>query len=610
MNLLYRILQNFLIYFLPIVILLFSVSNNLPNANLHKQTFQNTNFYNRFSTEFGKLNQNKNPTKNSNSVSFWSFLDTTNLEKPAEIQIITEKNLDLAGNWLLGNSENWEFYWPKNISDNSPKTAAKNLVEVKKDTIPDCDATSLEKIKAEISSKTDFSSIDLSKNFCLPKEVKSGQASLEDFLTQNNLEKLVNSTVNSAADNLKVSAANAAWQNTYGFFSFIRQYLTRIRTTSPLVIAGMSVVLLIITLLAGTIGRKPLQDFRGNLWKIAISTLSLSVVLILIFGGIAFVNSWFGEFIFGQKSPEISNILTIQWLWFLFDLVSLAVFSSFGLIAFGLILMLLPKGSTESRNKKLQKNDNYTQNANFDNPKNQQKSQRNSENNENLNSENLAKNGKPKDFYYDSKNSNENSSFNSNLSNFNTENDNFSKNKSSNQSNSQNNSHSNFDSNSINNSDNFANNENPYQNNSSNNFRNNSTFDQEFQQEAEQIYKPKPIRPSISGVILPHEEYEIPTQIPRNRPIPPRIHLKIHKTENENPYSEPNLEINSNSKAAENSESNPYSESQNQFNNSNNLNLVKSEAKSDTLSRFKNPENPTNFVILESREDSKNKNSN
>ena len=599
MNLLYRILQNFLIYFLPLVILLFSVSTNLPNSVIHKQTLQNTNFYNRFSTEFGKLNKQNSQ---NNSPSFWNLLDTANLDKPVELQKITEKNLDLTASWLLGNAENWDFYLPKT----EPKTITKDIVEAKKDTIPDCEAANLEKIKTDISaSKLDLGSIDLSKNFCLPKEVKSGQVSVESFLAQNNLENLASSSVSSATDGLKANVVNIAGQNTYGFFSFIRQYLTKIRTTAPYVIGIMTVVLLIITILSGTIGRRPLQDLQSNLWKIAISTLSLSAVLMLILGGIAFVNSWFGEFIFGQKSPEISNILTIQWLWFLFDLISIAILSAAGMIVVNLALMLLPKGNTQKRNQNLQKSpDSIRQNSSA----NLEGNDSNSKNSQNL----------PTDFYYpNSQTSNTQKSHSQKFSN--TTNSDYNL-----QNNSQNNLESpeNYQTKAQQNNSNltanpydFSNNsqseetydskinnpdlQNSNQNNFQNSSQNNYTFDEQFQSETEQIQKPRPIRPNISGVILPHEQYEIPTQIPRNHPFPPKIHPKIHQMENpENPYSETKLE--------QSSQINSYNsipKSQNLQNNSQNL---PAKYASPTLKNLENPENPTNFVIIEDDFEAKN----
>jgi hypothetical protein len=556
MSILYRILQGFLIYFLPLVVLLFSLSTSLVNPDIHKKTLQNTNFYNKLGSEIAKFNTQEKTTTDQNQKNFWNLYGK-DLANPVFLQDFFEQNIDSTTGYLAEKNPNWAFYLPASKIENEAKST-KEIIESKKSEIPECTAESLEKVKNVISSGQN---INLQNNFCLPKEVKNGQQSLTKFLQDNNLENSLNSMITDKTDQFKTSIANSFSSSFAGFFGFMRSYLTKIRTIAPTVIIVMSLVLLIMTILAGTVGRKPLHDLRTNLWHIAISVLSLSALFVLILGGIAFVNSWFGEFIFGQKVPEIVNISLIQWLWFLFDLVSLAVWSGFGLLILSLVMLFLPKGSVEQNNKKLQKSENsYRKFPKVSRPENLRGVSSNyqeSTENSNYDQENEFGNSLENGLEYD-KDGSENYPTKNNSKNYQNPYQNPNNINSQNYQNS--NSKSNFSQN--------QNIPNSGQNSSQLNPNNNYTFDEQFQQETENIYRQPPIRPNISGVILPHEKYEVPTQIPRNRPIPPKVPKSSHPSDNANPYE-------------------PYGEK------------ISPE-------ELKNPENVTNFVMIEDESEARN----
>lgn len=573
MTILYNILRNFLVYFVPIVIIIFSISLNLPNANLHKQTFKNTDFYNKLSREIKKLKENEkintNDPKTLAQNSAFSLFSSSisELTTPNWLENVIAKNIDLTSNWLLEKQDEWTFYFPSgqiqtSLNQNLDKQT-KELVNTNKSDIPECTNENLEKLKT--------GNFDLAKNFCLPKEVKNGTNNLSDFLPKVDINSLTNGLDLSAnIDNFKAQNLGIASSKSYEFFVGMRQYLTKIRTGSPYVLAGFAVILLIITILSKAIGHSIRKDLISNLWKISLSTLSLSIVFVLVLGGLFMLNSWATNWILpGVSVPGLSDLLTWQWIWFLFDLVSIAIWSGLGMVILNLILLILPKGSTKKLNQHLQeKPQKKYQNSDF------------SSNNPNQNGTNLTNSRK------NTLNDNQNNDFNnsSNSNDFSNDYSNSYPEKTHNQSQnlqnlpeneSQNigqNPEQNVEQNNQNNFQNYY--QNTQKRDNSNSFQPNqsfSNFDQEFQQEIEYNSKSvstsiPTITPQISDIIRREKgenSYQTPTQIPRTRSIPPQYRQRTGQTIlPKNEISNTNLDANSNTFTNENLPTN-YPKSQN-----------------------------------------------
>ena len=521
MTILYNILRNFLVYFVPIVIIIFSISLTLPNASIHKQTLKNTDFYNKLSKEIKKLKENENTNSNNNSKtlaqnSAFSLFGSSisELTTPDWLENMITKNIDLTSDWLLEKQDEWTFYFPSGqvqttLNQNLDKQT-KELVNTKKSDIPECTNENLEKLKA--------GNFDLAKNFCLPKEVKDGTNNLSDFLPKVDINSLTNGLdLNASIDNFKAQNLGIN-SKTYEFFVGMRQYLTKIRTGSPYVLTGFVIILLLITILAKAIGRNVRKDLVNNLWKISLSTLSLSVVFILILGGLFMLNSWATNWILpGASVISLSDLLTWQWIWFLFDLVSIAIWSSFGMIILNLILLILPKGSTEKLNKHLQeKPQKRYENTDLPNSKNFIPKPNDSLSNTNTN---YSKHPNKNSYQLDQKQPNNYNQEENNLENIQNNSDNSYQNK-------QNSSSSNS----------F---QNTTAQDSSNLPKSFSNFDQEFKREIEHSSKPIPkVIPQISDIIRQEKgenSFETPTQIPRTRSIPPQnIGLSGHNLKNKN----------------------------------------------------------------------------
>ena len=541
MTILYNILRNFLVYFVPIVIIIFSVSLGLPNASLHKQTFKNTDFYNKLSKEIKKLKENekintdsKDPKTLAQNSAFSLFGGSISELATADwLENVITKNVDLTSDWLLEKQSEWTFYFPSgqvqtSLNQNLDKQT-KDLVNTKKSDIPECSSENLEKLKG--------GNFDLAKNFCLPKEVKEGTNNLSDFLPKVDINSLTNGlNLNANIDNFKAQNLGIASSKSYEFFVGMRQYLTKIRTGSPYVLSGFFAVLLIITILAGVIGRGVRKDLVSNLWKISLSTLSLCVVFMLVLGGLFMLNSWATNWILpGANVPGLSDLLTWQWIWFLFDLVSVAFWASFGMILLNLILIILPKGSTEKLNKHLQ--EKPQQRPDFNHNSNYSKQNTNSNLDNDPDPDNLDSINRSNNSYNSSqvqpKSRQQNNNTEENSQNQNTRGD-----LSQDYQNKQSSSNSNYLTNQSNQ---------PF-----------SNFDQQFQQEMRQNSAQIPkITPQISDIIRQEKSqdmYQTPTQIPRTRSIPPQNvpqnEHNLSKSENLNtftneniPKNYPNLEI-------------------------------------------------------------------
>lgn len=523
MTILYNILRNFLVYFVPIVIIIFSISLTLPNTSIHKQTLKNTDFYNKLSKEIKKLKENENTNSNNNPKtlaqnSAFSLFGSSisELTTPDWLENMITKNIDLTSDWLLEKQNEWTFYFPSGqvqttLNQNLDKQT-KELVNTKKSDIPECTNENLEKLKT--------GNFDLAKNFCLPKEVKDGKNNLSDFLPKVDINSLTSGLdLNANIDNFKAQNLGIN-SKTYEFFVGMRQYLTKIRTGSPYVLTGFVIILLLITILSKAIGRNVRKDLVSNLWKISLSTLSLSAVFILILGGLFMLNSWATNWILpGASVVSLSDLLTWQWIWFLFDLVSIAIWSSFGMIILNLILLILPKGSTEKLNKHLQEKPQQSyENTDLPNPKNSIPEPNDDLNNANTkHSKYLNKNS----YQLDQEKVNNYNQEENNLENLH---------KPNNSDNSYQNDQNSSSSNSF---------QNVAAQDSSNLPKSFSNFDQEFKREIERSSKPIPkVIPQISDIIRQEKgenSFETPTQIPRTRSIPPQnIGLSRQNLKNEN----------------------------------------------------------------------------
>jgi hypothetical protein len=346
----YRFLRGILLFFLPIFIVLFSISMSLGNAQLHKNTLKNSNFYPDLSSEI-KAENGEYDSKNG-VLQILVRASVGELATPGWLQFLTEKNIDLTTKWLNGEKDDWSFYLPTdeiNLSlTKNIDAQVKNLNKENGDQIKVCSDDVEESIKKE--------GYYLGTELCLPKEVKSGNKSLTEFLGVNssspNDKKLLNTVVRknsltTLSNNFNLSDQSIFdnnWVNTINQLKSVRDFYLKLKVAIYIGLASLFGILLIALLLYKLQNQNVIRELRKILWIASTNTLFTSLGVVLIIGGSSYLTSSLNKLLLpGLGTSKIISLLTWEILRFSFNLVSLAILIAAAMLGLNLILLFLEK---------------------------------------------------------------------------------------------------------------------------------------------------------------------------------------------------------------------------------------------------------------------------
>ena len=345
---LYRYIRGIIIAVLPILLVLFSIGVRLPDAKLHKDTLKNSSFYTELSGEVKNYDPGFDPKNAFLSLVIASTVDQ--FASPGWLQNFSEQNIDLTSAWLRGDVEDWSFYIPSQ----DVSLAVNDKIDAKTKGFVD-------KYGSSVNTCTDTEEVELknqgfdpNKTFCLPKSVKDGKQTLSSFFgyDQNNsknkslLDSLFkNGFWNGNIENFKFdSVFQSSSSDVYKWLKTIRGYFVglRIIILPALLITILAIAFLI--LLSSKVGKKPLAELRRVLTYSAYSTIIISVCVILIIGGSAYLTSTIRLALLpGFSTAKIASIVTWQIVLFSFNIVSTAIYIATALFVISLILWVVDK---------------------------------------------------------------------------------------------------------------------------------------------------------------------------------------------------------------------------------------------------------------------------
>jgi hypothetical protein len=360
----YGIIHKLGIWITPIVLIIFSLSLNLPNNTLHKATLRNSNFYNQLSSEINTNSLDLESAKSSFSgILFSSVLK--DLATPGWLQNLFERNIDLSSNWISGKTENLTLYLP---SEDIQQATSKNIDNQTKkitsdfaDQIKVCSKNEEEVIKRE--------GFDLDqKDFCLPESVAKGQQQLTEFLgvkstdsKQSILDKVVKNNqlkVSTEKFNAEDLLTNSNQKNLISRLNFFRDLFLRLSAIAPFAMIFCFILLIIDLFLAKSMNRRIGKELRKYLFYVASSTISLAALIILGLGASTYFTSFIRNLLFpGGATTRIINLLALEIVKFSFNITSAAVWISVGFLVFNLIYQFLENSgilhNPEAKNSRL-----------------------------------------------------------------------------------------------------------------------------------------------------------------------------------------------------------------------------------------------------------------
>jgi hypothetical protein len=178
-----RLLANLFIWISSVSIVLYSIAFVLPNSTLHTQKLVQSNFYENVVSSL-KPTTNGDASFVNQGVGYIianSLISDT--VTTTWLKGVVETNIVTTSRWLVGDTENWEFYLPvRDIESSLSKnidTKTSEFISQNQSKITPCSLNQAESIRTN--------GFDLSKDFCLPIEVKEGTKSLSEFLGANQI---------------------------------------------------------------------------------------------------------------------------------------------------------------------------------------------------------------------------------------------------------------------------------------------------------------------------------------------------------------------------------------------------------------------------------------
>lgn len=376
---LYLFVSRFATAVVPILLILISLALNLTNSQSHKNTLKSSNFYTKLSNEIQTTQNSEEQIKRGFGALVLNIA-LKDLATPGWIQNLTERNIESFSEWMEGNQDQWILYVPSKeievaVSENLDQQA-KELVENYSDQIPACSSTQEQNIKRE--------GFNLELELCLPQSVKNGSQTLSQFMelssqdAQNSeyLEKLIkNNQLNPFNDNLSVTSLNPNNPIRSGFYTASNTFRSTYQTLKQFIWVMLVIILALMissTVLAKYADRNPLKEFKRLLWQSATGTFVLIAILVLTFGGTAYLTSGLQKVLLpGISSNQLIPLISFEIVKLTFNVFSVSFWSAFGLISVFMLISVLQHSGVLSnynqKNKKLKNNfRNHEQNPTFD----------------------------------------------------------------------------------------------------------------------------------------------------------------------------------------------------------------------------------------------------
>ena len=286
--------RNILVWFAPLVFIIFSLNLNLPNTELHKQTFINNNFYKQFSQEVQKLKTNNEPLNKLASNLNDNFGNAIWLQKS------TENSINGFGGWLRSDTESLKA----NPKPEQPK-------KVEQTNINQFDSTVFD----EYAKKFNLSTAEVKQKF---QDLQNQSSSL------NNSQPL--------------------GYNLFNFPNWIKSSYQTVHKFIPFVTVVYILMLILIVLVSPLFGKNPMRELGIILSRIGSSTLFSSLVflaglLVTIYTAGFFQNS----FLSILNTAAITSIVNWQMFWLSYSVLSTAIWIGIGSFLVSLALNRIVK---------------------------------------------------------------------------------------------------------------------------------------------------------------------------------------------------------------------------------------------------------------------------
>jgi hypothetical protein len=349
-----RLLVNLFIWISSVSIVLYSIAFVLPNSTLHTQKLVQSNFYENVVASL-------KPTTNGDASFVNQGLSTILVNSligdtitPTWLKGVVETNILTTSRWLVGETENWEFYLPvRDVEASLSKnldTKTSEFIKENQSKITPCSLNQAESIRTN--------GFDLSKDFCLPIEVKEGTKSLSDFLGANQISTstgLLNRVIkglnlNSSGEIQVVNDfsqnANNNQKQLIGTINSVRNGFVFLRN-SVFIVGILIVALLAINLILTHLSRRKyiFLLYRSCL-LISLNIALLSGSFVLIVGGSGFLTSLVKSLLFpGFLTKTTDGIIQKALFDFSVSLVSPGLFIGLFLILTGGILWFISRFS-------------------------------------------------------------------------------------------------------------------------------------------------------------------------------------------------------------------------------------------------------------------------
>jgi hypothetical protein len=346
-----RLFFQLFVWFTSISIVVGSIVFVLPDGELHKQRLRENNFYELANTALKpQLSLDKYTIQNSFSYILSNTI-ITEVATPSWIRGVVERNIDITTSWLAG-KENWELYVPTREIEQSIQKS----IDTQTQTFVDENKKELKVCTDDQSLNIKANGFDLSKDFCIPSEVRNGQQKLTEFVATDSLgtsvgilNKLIkNSTLSKSSEIQNISELTTGVgdpkNNIISFATNLRDVSLSLRSNIfALIMIVLGLWIANIWFLYAT-RRSVIYFIFKSAFSIGTLTAIFSAIFILFVGGASYATQILREFLLpGFINTNVLKLINQQLVVFGLDLVTPALFISFGFIILGFVTWTLKR---------------------------------------------------------------------------------------------------------------------------------------------------------------------------------------------------------------------------------------------------------------------------
>ena len=349
MNLLRRLFFNLFVISTSFCIVFFSIAFVLPNSDTHRAQLIENNVYDKMATQ---LRTQSSTDKSIIKKGFSYILSNTIISEnvtPIWLRGVTEKNINLTSNWLVGTG-NWDFYFPTR----DVEIALQKGVDAQTQSFIDDNKKEIKVCTEQQSMDVQSSGYNLSKEFCIPSEVRNGQKSITEFTSNNSLvpttgilNRLVaDSKISTSSEVQPVSEALPEISNSKGLmgvnFLSVRDFTLFFRQ-NVLGILFILIGILLVNLWFISVGKRRFIYFAiKSSFLISLFSMLISISIIIFVGGTKFVPTLLKDiFLPGFLNEEIIKIVSENVVVFVTRLITPGLFGSLLFLCIGSVAYLL-----------------------------------------------------------------------------------------------------------------------------------------------------------------------------------------------------------------------------------------------------------------------------